>query len=139
MHAPPIVLELYRLNAQFRLFALRKTVQYRDLIIRPKDVMYPVDGLTIHPAERTSFPHRRLTAQETNVLAGRRAQHAYTDGSSAERLAGAACVVFGHECVLRSGRGPRGSVKMVERSPHCPRHICLHGLSLTTVCVGLQN
>ncbi|KAL3243029.1 hypothetical protein MRX96_020706 [Rhipicephalus microplus] len=95
MHDPPIVLELDRSNVQFRLFALRKTVRYGDLIIRPKDVMYPVDGLTIHPAEQTSFPHRRLTAREANVMAERRAQHVYTDGSSAERLAGAACVVFG--------------------------------------------
>ncbi|KAL3203842.1 hypothetical protein MRX96_041684 [Rhipicephalus microplus] len=95
MHAPPIELELDRMNAEFRLFTLPSSVRYGDLIVRPEEVMYPVDRLAIHPAGRASFPHRRLTAGEANVLAGRRALHIYTDGSYAEGMAGAAYVVFG--------------------------------------------
>ncbi|KAH8036387.1 hypothetical protein HPB51_000169 [Rhipicephalus microplus] len=95
MHSPPIELELDRMNAEFRLFTLRSIVRYGDLIVRPEEVMYPVDRLAIHPAERASFPHRRLRAGEANVFAGHRALHIYTDGSYAEGLAGAAYVVFG--------------------------------------------
>ncbi|KAL3244580.1 hypothetical protein MRX96_047154 [Rhipicephalus microplus] len=87
MRSPPIVLELDRLSAEFCLFPLLKTVRYMDLIVRPEEIIYP--------AERASFFHDRVTAREATWIAGRRGLHVYTDGSYAERLAGAAYVVSG--------------------------------------------
>ncbi|KAL1462067.1 hypothetical protein MTO96_043238 [Rhipicephalus appendiculatus] len=45
MRAPPILLELDRLNAEFRLITLRRAIRYGDVVIRPDEVLYPVDWL----------------------------------------------------------------------------------------------
>ncbi|KAL3243052.1 hypothetical protein MRX96_020727 [Rhipicephalus microplus] len=95
MHAPPIVLELDRLNAEFHPFTLRSTVRYGHLIVRPEDVMYPVNRLAIHPAERASFPPSAFDGTGSQRDGRRRALHVYKDGSYAEGFAGAAYVVFG--------------------------------------------
>ncbi|KAL3209413.1 hypothetical protein MRX96_052371 [Rhipicephalus microplus] len=95
LRAPPIALELERLNAEFRLFALRKMTRYGDLVVRPDEITYLVDRIEIHSAERASFPYHRMTAQEATWMAGSPGLHVYTDRSYAEELAGAAYAVFG--------------------------------------------
>ncbi|KAH7963868.1 hypothetical protein HPB52_023741 [Rhipicephalus sanguineus] len=105
MRAPPITLELARVNAEFRLFVERKPSRYGDLSFDPVEVLPPLDAWHEHPAERSAYPHRRLSRDGARRLARLPGLHVYTDGSYSERLAGAAFVVIGsHDRIGAVGR-----------------------------------
>ncbi|KAH7985230.1 hypothetical protein HPB52_024246 [Rhipicephalus sanguineus] len=95
MRAPPILLELERLNTEFRLFTLRMVIRYGGLFIRPDEVIQRTDLFDHHPAHLFEMPFRRLTVRQATLLARNRGIHIYTDGSYSEGTAGAAYVVFG--------------------------------------------
>ncbi|KAL1474085.1 hypothetical protein MTO96_038252 [Rhipicephalus appendiculatus] len=90
MRAPRITLELDRINAEFRLLTLRRAARHGDVLMRPEEVMYPVDWLGVHPADWVSVPHSRLSARDAVLTARSGGLHIYTDGSYSEALAGAA-------------------------------------------------
>ncbi|KAH7963866.1 hypothetical protein HPB52_023739 [Rhipicephalus sanguineus] len=105
MHAPPIDLELERLNAEFRLFTLRKHVAFGSLRFRPDWVAQPHTTLLIHPSLPAAVPFARHTREQTRAASHTRAVHVYTDGSFTTISAGAAFVVFAWpDKVLATGR-----------------------------------
>ncbi|KAH7963917.1 hypothetical protein HPB52_023790 [Rhipicephalus sanguineus] len=105
MHAPPIDLELERINAEFRLFTLRKHVAFGSLRFRPDWVAHPHGTLLIHPSMPAAVPFARLTREQARVASRTHAIHVYTDGSYTTISAGAAFVVFGWpDKVLATGR-----------------------------------
>ncbi|KAL1467492.1 hypothetical protein MTO96_042144 [Rhipicephalus appendiculatus] len=92
MRAPSITLELDRINAEFRLLTLRRAARYGDVLMRPEEVMYPVDWLGVHPADWVSVPHSRLSARDAVLTARSGGLHIYTDGSCSEGLAGSSAL-----------------------------------------------
>ncbi|KAH7963873.1 hypothetical protein HPB52_023746 [Rhipicephalus sanguineus] len=105
MHAPPIDLELERINAEFRLFTMRKYVAFGSLRFRPDWVAHPHGTVMIHPSMPAAVPFARLTNDQARAASRTHAIHVYTDGSYTTISAGAAFIVFAWpDKVLATGR-----------------------------------
>ncbi|KAH7963891.1 hypothetical protein HPB52_023764 [Rhipicephalus sanguineus] len=81
MQAPPIDLELERINIEFRLFTLRKYVAFGSLRYCPDWVANPHSAKAIHPAAPAIVPFTRLTSAQARAASRARAVQVYTDGS----------------------------------------------------------
>ncbi|KAL1444046.1 hypothetical protein MTO96_030071 [Rhipicephalus appendiculatus] len=66
----PIDLELERLNAEFRLFALRRHVAFGSLRFRPDWVALPHRDIVAHPSLHAIPTFRRLTRPQALVRFG---------------------------------------------------------------------
>ncbi|KAH7968811.1 hypothetical protein HPB52_011471 [Rhipicephalus sanguineus] len=105
MHAPPIDLELERVNAEFRLFTLRRHIAFGACRFRPSWVADAHQHTAIHPSVPAAVPFMRLTSAQARVASRAAAVHVYTDGSFSSLSAGAAFVVFANPTrVLGVGR-----------------------------------
>ncbi|XP_075534629.1 uncharacterized protein LOC142568657 [Dermacentor variabilis] len=102
---PPIGLELYRLNAEFDLFRMRRTVTFGAHTFAPDEKMYPHDAWGALPSEARGFPFARLDVTAARAWSSVPGMHLYTDGSHTSRSAGAAVVVL----------KPRGSIVAVRK------------------------
>ncbi|KAH7963919.1 hypothetical protein HPB52_023792 [Rhipicephalus sanguineus] len=94
MHAPPIDLELERMNAEFRLFALRRHIAFGALRFRPSWVADAHEHVALHLSVPAAVPLMRLTSAQARFAARATAVHIYTDGSFTGASAGAAFVAF---------------------------------------------
>ncbi|KAH7962652.1 hypothetical protein HPB52_017319 [Rhipicephalus sanguineus] len=94
MRAPPIDLELERVNAEFRLFTLRRHGAFGACRFRPSWVADAHEHSTIHPSVPAAVPFMRLTSAQARVASHAAAVHVYTDGSFSALSAGAAFVVL---------------------------------------------
>ncbi|XP_050024673.1 uncharacterized protein [Dermacentor andersoni] len=101
---PRIGLELDRLNAEFELFRMRRTVTFGAHAFAP-DETYPHDAWGAHPSEARGFPFERLDVSAARAWSSVPGTHVYTDGSHTSRSAGAAVVVL----------KPRGSIVAVRK------------------------
>ncbi|KAH7961709.1 hypothetical protein HPB52_011560 [Rhipicephalus sanguineus] len=105
MQAAPIDLELERLNAEFRLFALRRYVAFGALRYRPECVALPHRDMVQHPSLPAIAPFRRLSRRAACNACRVPGIHIYTDGSYTNLSAGAAYVVFDpNPTIIRVGR-----------------------------------
>ncbi|XP_037508785.1 uncharacterized protein LOC119385414 [Rhipicephalus sanguineus] len=105
MQAPPIDLELERINIEFRLFTLRKYVAFGSLRYCPDWVANPHSAKATHPAAPAIVPFTRLTSAQARAASRTRAVQVYTDGSFTSKAAGAAYVIFAPpDRVLAVGR-----------------------------------
>ncbi|KAH7963888.1 hypothetical protein HPB52_023761 [Rhipicephalus sanguineus] len=105
MQAPPIDLELERINAEFRLFTLRKYVAFGSLRYCPDWVANPHSAVATHPAAPAIVPFTRLTSAQARAASRASAVQVYTDGSFTSTSAGAAYVIFAPpDRVLAVGR-----------------------------------
>ncbi|XP_037509457.1 uncharacterized protein LOC119386192 [Rhipicephalus sanguineus] len=105
MHAAPIDLELERLNAEFRLFALRRHVAFGSLRYRPQWVALPHKDVVPHPSLPAVAPFRRLSCRAARNFCRAPGVHIYTDGSYTSLSAGAAYVVLDpNPSIMRVGR-----------------------------------
>ncbi|KAH7963913.1 hypothetical protein HPB52_023786 [Rhipicephalus sanguineus] len=103
--APPIDLELERINIEFRLFTLRKYVAFGSLRYCPDWVANPHSTKANHPAAPAIVPFTRLTSAQARAALRARAVQVYTDGSFTSKAAGAAYVIFAPpDRVLAVGR-----------------------------------
>ncbi|XP_070384952.1 uncharacterized protein [Dermacentor albipictus] len=102
---PPIGLELDRLNAEFELFRMRRTVTFGAHTFASDDTLYPHDSWGAHPSEARGFPFERLDVSAARAWSSEPGTHVYTDGSHTSRSAGAAVVVL----------KPRGSIVAVRK------------------------
>ncbi|XP_075530175.1 uncharacterized protein LOC142563513 [Dermacentor variabilis] len=102
---PPIGLELDRLNAEFDLFRMRRTVTFGAHTFAPDETQYPHDAWGAHPSEARGFPFARLDVAVARAWSSVPGTHVYTDGSHTSRSAGAAVVVL----------KPRGSIVAVRK------------------------
>ncbi|KAH7963898.1 hypothetical protein HPB52_023771 [Rhipicephalus sanguineus] len=105
MQAPPIGLELERINIEFRLFTLRIYVAFGSLRYCPDWVANPHSAKATHPAAPAIVPFARLTSAQARAASRARAVQMYTDGSFTSKAAGAAYVIFAPpDRVLAVGR-----------------------------------
>ncbi|KAH7962429.1 hypothetical protein HPB52_016030 [Rhipicephalus sanguineus] len=105
MHSPPIDLELERVNAEFRLFTLRRHVAFGACRFRPSWVADAHEHATILPSVPAAVPFMRLTSAQARVASRATAVYVYTDGSFSALSAGAAFVVLANPTrVLGVGR-----------------------------------
>ncbi|KAH7944439.1 hypothetical protein HPB52_019659 [Rhipicephalus sanguineus] len=105
MQAAPIDLELERLNAEFRLFALRRHVAFGSLRYRPEWVALPHKAAVPHPSLPALAPFRRLSCRAACNVCRAPGIHIYTDGSYTNLSAGAAYVVLDpNPSIIRVGR-----------------------------------
>ncbi|KAH7942836.1 hypothetical protein HPB52_001690 [Rhipicephalus sanguineus] len=105
MHAAPIDLELERLNAEFRLFTLRRHVAFGSLRYRPQWVALPHKDVVPHPSLPAVAPFRRLSRRAACNICRAPGVHIYTDGSYTSLSAGAAYVVLDpNPSIMRVGR-----------------------------------
>ncbi|KAH7985238.1 hypothetical protein HPB52_024230 [Rhipicephalus sanguineus] len=88
MQAAPIDLELERLNAEFRLFALRRYVAFGSLRYRPEWVALPHKDVVPHPSLPAVVPFRRLSRRAACHVCRAPGIHIYTDGSYTNLSAG---------------------------------------------------
>ncbi|KAH7963910.1 hypothetical protein HPB52_023783 [Rhipicephalus sanguineus] len=95
LHAPPIDLEIARVNTEFRLFTLRIHVAFGSLRFRPTWVADAHAHVPLHPSVPVAVPFVRLTSAQARAAASSTAVHIYTDGSFTNASAGAAFVAFG--------------------------------------------
>ncbi|KAH7987083.1 hypothetical protein HPB52_024528 [Rhipicephalus sanguineus] len=96
LHAPPIELELWRLNREFTLFVLRQPVECDGHTYAADNVALPLDRWTRHPScAPQERPVCRLSVQQARATARQYGLHVYTDGSHTSLSSGAAYVVFG--------------------------------------------
>ncbi|XP_075530120.1 uncharacterized protein LOC142563452 [Dermacentor variabilis] len=95
MRVPPLSLELDRTAVEFKLFALREAVEFGDLAVSPRDVLYPADPWGVHPAAIRAFSFAQLSAPEARSRSRAAGVHVYTDGSYTPHSSGAAFVVLG--------------------------------------------
>ncbi|KAH7963908.1 hypothetical protein HPB52_023781 [Rhipicephalus sanguineus] len=105
MQAPPIDLELERINVEFRIFTLRKYVAFGSLRYCPCWVANPHSAVATHPAAPAIVPFTRLNSAQARAASRARAVQVYTDGSFTSTSAGAAYVIFAPpDRVLAVGR-----------------------------------
>ncbi|KAH7963897.1 hypothetical protein HPB52_023770 [Rhipicephalus sanguineus] len=105
MHAPPIDLELERVNAEFRLFTLRRHIAFGACRFRPSWLADAHQHTAIHPSVPAAVPFMRLNSAQARVASRAAAVHVYTDGSFSSLSAGAAFVVLANPTrVLGVGR-----------------------------------
>ncbi|KAH7963853.1 hypothetical protein HPB52_023726 [Rhipicephalus sanguineus] len=105
MHAAPIDLELERLNAEFRLFALRRHVVFGSLRYRPHWIALPHKDVVPHPSLPAEASFRRLSRRAACNICRAPGVHIYTDGSYTSLSAGAAYVVLDPSpSIMRVGR-----------------------------------
>ncbi|XP_050024665.1 uncharacterized protein [Dermacentor andersoni] len=102
---PPIGLELDRLNAEFELFRMRRTVTFGAHTFAPDETLYPHDAWSAHPPEARGFPFEWLGVSEANERSSEPGTHVYTDGSYTSASAVSAVVVL----------KPRGSIVAVRK------------------------
>ncbi|XP_037508780.1 uncharacterized protein LOC119385408 [Rhipicephalus sanguineus] len=103
LHAPPIELDLRRLNCEFTLFVLRQPVQCDGHACAADNVALPIERWTRHlaqsPQER---PVCRLSVHQVRAMARNYGLHIYTDGSHTSLSSGAAYVVFGRGTSIKA-------------------------------------
>ncbi|KAH7948468.1 hypothetical protein HPB52_022958 [Rhipicephalus sanguineus] len=95
MQAPPIDLELERINTEFRLFTLRRYVAFGSLRYCPDWVANPHSAMALHPSVPAIVPFARLSSAQARAASRAHALHVYTDRSYTTTSAGAAYVIFG--------------------------------------------
>ncbi|KAH7950746.1 hypothetical protein HPB52_000234 [Rhipicephalus sanguineus] len=103
LHAPPIELELRRLNREFTLFVLRQPVECDGNTYDADNVALPIDRWTRHPAQTPQErPVCRLSVHQARAMARNQGLHVYTDGSHTSRSSGAAYVAFGRGTTIQA-------------------------------------
>ncbi|XP_077492353.1 uncharacterized protein LOC144103531 [Amblyomma americanum] len=102
LHAPPLAIDLDRLNAEFDLFSRRQDVAFGTRSFRAVEVEEAFLISDRHPSEVVAFEHRQLYVDAAAAAALLPAHHIYTDGSYTSVSAGAAFVAFGVRGDLRA-------------------------------------
>lgn len=103
LHAPPVELELRRLNQEFTLFVLRKPIECNGTTYDAANVALPIDRWARHPAQMPQErPVRRLSVQQARAMVRNPGLHIYTDGSHTSLSSGAAYVVFGRGTTIKA-------------------------------------
>ncbi|XP_077508489.1 uncharacterized protein LOC144119836 [Amblyomma americanum] len=102
LHAPPLAIDLDRLNAEFDLFSRRREVAFGTRSFRAVEVEEPFDSSARHPSEAVSYPHSLLDVEAAEAAALLPQHHIYTDGAYTSVSAGAAFVAFGLRGRLRA-------------------------------------
>ncbi|KAL1467769.1 hypothetical protein MTO96_041943 [Rhipicephalus appendiculatus] len=130
LQAAPIDLELERLNAEFRLLALRRHVAFGSLRFRPGCVALPHKDIVAHPSLTTIPSFRRLSRTQAFVALRAGAVYVFADGSYTSHAAGVAYVAFdGKYTVIHVGR-----FRLRRYLSLCRRGLSFHGSAQT--CLG---
>ncbi|XP_037508784.1 uncharacterized protein LOC119385413 [Rhipicephalus sanguineus] len=106
LHAPPVELELRRLNQEFTLFVLRKSIECNGITYDADNIALPIDRWTRHPAQMPQErPVCRLSVQQARAMVRNQGFHIYTDGSHTSLSSGAAYVVFRRGTTIKAVGG----------------------------------